>query len=425
MHQNLDAKRTRSAAARVAQANKLIHLWPFTELLHNLKSFGGYPFTVDIEHEEVTVIRGVEYIKLAIMVAIQILPHTSIGMLTVIETGSWDLGFVLENTDITLMDYVTYNVNSVLSTLTTITIFVVCVRKRLTIRDLYWHMTSVAVKLRGQECNLGNHRGIRKVKMCIVIALSLNLVAATLYAASQYMVYKDQYGKVGDWAIWFYTAVAFLSNWTIFSPIMWGSVMMVTDQARAFNKIVEEWVAGVSKIEVTKGGRVKGDLSADIEWCYEVSNDIGRLGNKLREIVSPFLLTTYSAVVFFCITFFYGSLSPVFGLSGDASFYLYSASTLTMGALFFLGLYLSSGVGQDLTNTRQQAVRCLEDLGMRVYGHLDTQERMGLEIATSRLEGRVICLSPYNLFDVTNSSFVGVLSTSVTYLIILLQFRVS
>ncbi len=141
-----------------------------------------------------------------------------------------------------------------------------------------------------------------------------------------------------------------------------------------------------------------------------------------NDLLSPFLVLHFFTLVLFGITVLYGSFACVFG-APSLHLFLLSSSYVGVAAVCFFQVHRFCLVGQLLVGGRRRWRTALDDLAIRTFDSLSPPTKQWVSAAGDRLESGV--LSPFGLFEISNSSSLTICSFLVGYLIVMLQFRVS
>ena len=91
-------------------------------------------------------------------------------------------------------------------------------------------------------------------------------------------------------------------------------------------------------------------------------------------------------------------------------------------ATFFSLCWTGQGVESYREEARERLEDCLADKGLR--RGMGAEVLSSLELATARMESSDP-ISPYWAFGVNHGGFSSTMTTSITYLIVLLQFKVT
>ena len=149
------------------------------------------------------------------------------------------------------------------------------------------------------------------------------------------------------------------------------------------------------------------------------------LKQNLNGTVAPLIFIHFAYCLSSSISSFYGETAIFFGQRTrlryltTASFHAHKFSALNL-------LYFACSVGQELEDNLGKAKEALEDHARFKLGSLpkDESTRLDWQILASRLAGGN-GISPGNFFRVNRSCFLQSLGTAFTYLIVLMQFKVS
>ena len=151
------------------------------------------------------------------------------------------------------------------------------------------------------------------------------------------------------------------------------------------------------------------------------------LKQELNRIIAPLVFIHFAYCLCSSVSSFYGETVIFFGQSSRlkyftaGSFHSHKFSVLNL-------LYLACSVGQDLEDNLDKAKEALENHARFSLGGLprDESTRLDWQIMASRLtNNNGSGISPFNFFRVNRSCFLQALGTAFTYLIVLMQFKVS
>ncbi len=396
-------------------------LWPLNRIMIGLNYIGGYPFKIDLDHPDVAILSKWEIPKVLILILIQFSPYLCTYFMLEKQTGTGDINYFFKSTGIDSLDMNIYNVNSILSAVATLATFIIFLVMRKSNQNLYTEFASVASKLKGpSDLELRSKRQFKRYMKALIVFMLQILTVTVCLSTSQWLLYAKVFP---DATIWF-RVLALVCNalaaLTIISPMLSGAACTVCDHVWAYEQVMALWTDTVLEIK-NKKDLNEEELDKEMTWCCSFVMDLTKLGRQLNKVTSPFLVVLYGAVAFFTITYCYSGFSMFFS-QGTAYKVLFSLSNFILALLFFCLLFFSCLQGQELADQRQSTVRALEDLGMEIWHRLSAEQRAGLHMNIKRMDecGKIV---PFYLFEVSNGSLFGILSTLATYLIVLLQFK--
>ncbi len=419
----------RMSASSLSSAD-LQRLWPLTRYLKIVNRLCGYPFKIDHSRPGVVTVPKWEYIKFLLLLCIQPLPLVVGASLDVAETGKINPSYFPTLAKFEELDYYVFIVNGFLCNLTNAILFCTFLLTKKAHQRIYKKTAEVAVALRkgnppSREAHEVHDRRLAWFKRGSALAASCISLTTLIIMWFTWQVSKLAYPSIHVSLKVLLCFSTGLSLWTLLSPLMWGGILTVADHIYVLERIIAAWRDEVNSIAAA--ARRTGSLDKPrFLRIMGLMADVGCLGDEMNRVLSPFVLVLYTAVVFFSITYFYGGCG-IFVLltgNGDSLHGLFAASNIVLGSVFGGFLYISSSIGQSLTAEKKKAVRTLEELGMVASScRHEPHDILEIDNAISKIENSTD-VAPFDFFCLNNGCLLGVSTTSVTYLIVLLQFRV-
>ncbi len=266
--------------------------------------------------------------------------------------------------------------------------------------------------------SLADYMGYQ-VAALVLVAISLTVYALqgdTMYPAFVAPYVDNLAARVLN-IIWFALSQFFL----FWAPPMLGlesmlgyvleccgeSFVIVTDLARRH-------------AEATKSRRGEGAFKC-LDLGFRVAGIVGDTNKAVSTILVfnlGLILIIISANLFCLLDLF---LEPWNNLK-----ILFLLRHLAENAIYILSLSVMCYCGQRLENRQLEAKRALEDLSRSLSHDLrrNLQTERDIAVLVSRLS-EPAPISPHSFVTVNHRGFLGIMSTAVTYLIVLLQFKTS
>ncbi len=151
-----------------------------------------------------------------------------------------------------------------------------------------------------------------------------------------------------------------------------------------------------------------------------------KLHNLGKELNSVFASAILMEISYYLI----GSIVSLYGISGimfyQVNIFRFSFCLLCLfsSAQHILHLYFTCKCGQDLEDQRQRSRLALKRFYRRHGIELSRDDGRDYDDLLDHLQESKI-IAPYSLFSLGHSCFVEALATGITYLIVLMQFKVS
>ena len=171
------------------------------------------------------------------------------------------------------------------------------------------------------------------------------------------------------------------------------------------------------KMELQKTRDVKVDDAMIISTGFTLIKIVKKLDGSL----APMITTTFFSCIFVATLTLYNSMSVLFGVS-NKELILSSAATLGVAILSISRLCRITQCSYELTKEMKECAYRLERFKFKKDG---TDQN---EVELLKQDLRYHCespIAPFSAFSVSTSTLVGTFGTIVTYLIVLLQFKVS
>ena len=103
---------------------------------------------------------------------------------------------------------------------------------------------------------------------------------------------------------------------------------------------------------------------------------------------------------------------------------IYSLGYCLLTSLSAIQIYYACRTGQDLEDVRSEAKTILEEFATRTCTDHSDGVKFRAKVLVERM-GKPGALKPLSYFSVNNSAHLSGISTMITYLIVLMQFKVS
>ncbi len=247
-------------------------------------------------------------------------------------------------------------------------------------------------------------------------------MCASLYVNMQFNYHeikdmREGYDKDYDGFDWYEFALCSLwalsNTWGFFNPLYLATGGVIISY-------YVEAIKDTYRHIVSSFDNDKNNISSTINLGFEVTS----LLESVNKAVAPFYVIIYflELVVLTVSTYTFFDVVP---RSNDLKWIFGVDSTPVMQMLTSIwGLCIFSAVGQSLEDERN---KCKGALEIKVTKFTKKQERMHGKKAAMLLRqmDRAEVLSPYGMFNVNNSSAVSTIATTITYIIVLLQFKQS
>ncbi len=262
-------------------------------------------------------------------------------------------------------------------------------------------------------------RSLRSYLGFQLIGVFLAVVSLTVYSLMGNLMYPTFIGPYTDnnfvrvaTVLWFALGQFFL---------FWSPPMLVFESFMTY--VVEcvcegyDIVAELARDE-TKSGRKKSlQLGFKVE---KILQDLGKSFGTVLVFNLAAILVVISANLFCLLDLFFQQHQ------WNQMKRLMLLRHLAENSMYILTSALLCHCGQRLEDGRLRARRSLEDLSRTLHKKDDDSSAMekDLMVLTSRM-GQEAPLRPHSFISVNHRGFLGIMSSSVTYLIVLLQFKTS
>ncbi len=390
-------------------------LFSLPVFLNIFKWFGGLPFALDAtkpttveEDSKLNLFRPclmyVAYLALAIFTIIEHGVAYGPG-----EEGNAKLA---ETLHISQFEVMLININMVLSILLATIAFVLLVAKRKSVCTLYQkiHLLTLKVKARGAIFKSGK-LGHPKLVLWLLIALSSTLIGCGLYSWANMEGYKKvtKERSIPQWRCWLYGITVFISSiCSIANPMLACVCMFAMDPVNSMSDCLN----GLSDI-MSSSFSLKND-------CLKIGLDVCDMAKDLNEKLSMYYIYLFFNFMAAGLMYTYGSLDIIFTSPETLSMML-SAAFMCYALVWVYFMYIISESGNDLKIAKENVLHALDNHFVEAS---DKDAQMTIyykDLLAKRLDKMII--SPYNYFEIGNNSLLGVFTTLITYLIIILQFR--
>ena len=97
--------------------------------------------------------------------------------------------------------------------------------------------------------------------------------------------------------------------------------------------------------------------------------------------------------------------------------------SFVLALLSIVRMYILQAKGQHLSNKHARIRQNLESISIRFAGKLERKEERQLEVLISHFSATTSPIRPYAVFNMDTANFVSVGGLIITYLIVLLQFK--
>lgn len=164
-------------------------------------------------------------------------------------------------------------------------------------------------------------------------------------------------------------------------------------------------------------------MDFDCDSHLELGYSLCQLAKTMNLCLGPLLFVILAFVTSYCVVGLFAASNLFFGNLGPANL-ASCLGFLTITVLYGLLTFYACDTGQELENARREAKIQLERYMARNTEVMSGQDRFRAEILLGRFEtmGR---FRPSGYFSMNSATFLSVVSTMLTYLIVLVQFKVS
>ena len=143
------------------------------------------------------------------------------------------------------------------------------------------------------------------------------------------------------------------------------------------------------------------------------AQDFCRLVESANAMLAPLILTAYSYILAGAVLFTYGALGMLFN-SPDERVWSYFIGNSLLALALYLCAFVFSVVGNRIQAKKDAAMRVLHEFISDRYADIGDKLRFDGVGILSRLE-KVVKISPYDFFEVSNTHYLGVIATHATY----------
>ncbi len=247
-------------------------------------------------------------------------------------------------------------------------------------------------------------------------------IGCVMYSVVCYKACMDfTHGEPMTWVRWIYIFTLALERlWTLNNPMVISVSILCMDYVLALRDLLSQWKHALEKLSV-----FDKDFKNKFKTHLKFGGDLCILAEEANVTMAPFNLLSY--VYFFVggVMYFYGAFDIVFStdkIKEQAA--LLSVTYATFAVAWFYGFAMTANMGDDVYDQRDAVVRTLDMIVLECQeGDLNDNLVYGLNGLIRQLNN--IKIAPYNYFEVRNSTFIAMMATVATYLIIVLQFRAS
>ena len=261
------------------------------------------------------------------------------------------------------------------------------------------------------------------IRTAVVVLLLPLFIAWSFIFSYNYLFKHTGYGNVTAWAIFVLGSVlpfvGFLNplafNYTSIAVYLFGCMI----EGYTFLKDLVE--CDIQDMETFRN-RQSASRTA---WkrILQMGQRLNLLQVDLNSTLSTDLLVLCGSFLLYLTIFSYNCLSAL--LKVDMSSVFIAINTVIaalLGLIFFTVFYVLCLAGQWLEDKREEAREALEDRLVEEARDLDEETREQLEVVISKME-EPKPISPCSAFAVNHAGFLNTMTTSFTYLIVLLQFK--
>ena len=157
--------------------------------------------------------------------------------------------------------------------------------------------------------------------------------------------------------------------------------------------------------------------------ALEIGFKTNSLVQTYNNASAPFILNLFILELVVLTTSLYSTLDS-FTYDWDPLFTQVICYTFLEGALAVFGLMAFTLMGQALENSREEAKDALEDWARALSKEEEAEHGRSVDILLRQMD-RPGPISPYGFFSVNNATCVAMTATTITYIIVLLQFKQS
>ncbi len=152
-----------------------------------------------------------------------------------------------------------------------------------------------------------------------------------------------------------------------------------------------------------------------------IGDDFCELINFAKKTFSPFTVAMYAYFLAGGVLYTYGGFGLLLSSSEGLIPFLLCMGALMIAVIFVQTIWILSFVGSYFTEKRNAARAMLSHLLCNAYLDIDDQVKYQAQELLDRLTQAN--MSPYDYFEISNSNFLAMIATNVTYIIVLLQFK--
>ena len=277
--------------------------------------------------------------------------------------------------------------------------------QRPAINDLIWAINSLHIYKPIPICGL-------EIKRRLKYALLLMTLTSICYCC---YTSKLSYAITDNKIIQFTMAINSLINITTFYPSSsLGTLLFIQYLLALLIKCTEQLEVERDRVFTT----VKSNINS--KNIIRNAEQVLKLLKMGQSALEPFLVWHY-LVCLICSTIGGFTGSGIIFTGNDKSRIFISAANIFMTILYMQNLYHTSKSGQKLQN---QVDRIIERLETESRGAKIIEDQDELFHLAKKFE-RFKALCPYGMFYVNNASFLAVVGTIISYLIVLMQFKIS
>ncbi len=182
-----------------------------------------------------------------------------------------------------------------------------------------------------------------------------------------------------------------------------------------------EIVADLARKESGAREGAPNDQNSSGLECAKLGFTVTEMVKRVNCALSTTMVISHMLVLIAVVANLY-CLMDIFFFPWNERSYLHMFRLIAENTLYIIAPAITSHCGQRLENRRGRAREALEDLQRRSE-YLGRRDMQDFKILISRMDSQEPLLSPHSFFSMNHKGYLGITSTVVTYLIVLLQFR--
>ena len=410
-------------------------LCPIRNFLNYSNILGFLPFKINFVEGENKVIFSAKSAccKCAFYLSFIILYNLSIFVPHIIYHGSFDINYIQELTKVSTIDFVSVITSFAMSLVCSIRMFFLLKFRAEEIIGIFLLLNQFKT-----SAELGVKSKNQLMRLSIFIFSSCFVGSAFVCAGIRIYYRLILGGFIPD--IWhhFMTFLAFgASIFHILSPFIFIGAIFAQYIFMTLTEVFDNWCDSAKKMNNDSVADFKdrvfnvawdlhdkekhgtGERLKEFDRFMDKGFELCRITERLNTALAPITSLLFAYVLTATICSLYLEFGTVLMNFNEMMTFVSGGFAIENVALLW-ALYFMFDVGHKLDAARFRAKATLEDTFLEIGG--DKNCKMDILLARLETPGAV---SPFGYFSVNRNSFLSAIATSFTYLVVLMQFKIS